>query len=132
MVILTVGVPLVALGVLAWELLRGRQRDHRVKRSSRRSARVRPVVTVVEVGVFASRFVEHVTERQLLSVAPPIFVAFMVWLGRGMPRPQPVTSVIAIAVAASGSSLERITTRAATAGRTLADRSVPAPYPSRR
>jgi hypothetical protein len=74
-------------------------------------------VTVVEVGFFASRFIEHITERQLLSVVPPVFVAFAVWLGRGMPRPQPVTSVIAIAVAASALLLpvERITTRAAAA-----------------
>ena len=115
-VILTVGVPLVALGVLAWELLRGRESDHGV-RALVATALAYLVVTVVEVGVFASRFVEHVTERQLLSVAPPVFVAFAVWLRRGMPRPQPVTSVIAIAVAASALLLpvERITTRAAAA-----------------
>ena len=57
-------------------------------------------VTVVEVSAFASRFVDHVTERQLLSVAPPVFVAFAVWLARGLPRPQPATSIIAVAVAA--------------------------------
>jgi len=74
-------------------------------------------VTVVEVGAFASRFVEHITERQLLSVAPPVFVAFAVWLRRGAPRPQPLTSLVAIAVAASAVLLpiERITTRAAAA-----------------
>jgi hypothetical protein len=115
-VILTVGVPLVALGVLAWELLRGRESDHGV-RALVATTLAYLVVTVVEVGVFASRFVEHVTERQLLSVAPPVFIAFAVWLGRGMPRPQPVTSLIAIAVAASALLLpvERITTRAAAA-----------------
>jgi hypothetical protein len=115
-VILTVGVPLVALGVLAWEVLRGREADLGV-RALVATALAYLVVTVVEVGVFASRFVEHVTERQLLSVAPPVFVVFALWLGRGMPRPQPVTSVIAIAVAASALLLpvERITTRAAAA-----------------
>ena len=115
-VILTVGVPLMALGVLAWELLRGRESDHGV-RALVATALAYLVVTVVEVGVFASRFIEHVTERQLLSVAPPVFIAFAVWLGRGMPRPQPAASVIAIAVAASALLLpvERITTRAAAA-----------------
>ena len=115
-VILTVGVPLVALGLLAWETLRGRERDAGV-RALVATAFAYFVVTVAEVGVFASRFLEHITERQLLSVAPPVFVAFAVWLGRGMPRPQPVTSIIAIAVAASALLLpvERITTRAAAA-----------------
>jgi hypothetical protein len=115
-VILTVGVPLIALGVLAWELLRGRESDAGV-RALVATALAYLVVTVVEVGVFASRFVEHITERQLLSVAPPVFVAFAVWLRRGMPRPQPATSVIAIAVAASALLLpvDRITTRAAAA-----------------
>ena len=114
--ILTVGVPLVALGVLAWETLRGREADVGV-RALVAAALAYFVVTVAEVGFFASRFIEHITERQLLSVAPPVFVAFAVWLGRGMPRPQPVTSVVAIAVAASALLLpvERITTRAAAA-----------------
>ena len=115
-VILTVGVPLVALGVLAWETLRGREEDAGV-RALVATAFAYFVVTVVEVGFFASRFIEHITERQLLSVAPPVFVVFAVWLGRGIPRPQPATSVIAIAVAASALLLpvERITTRAAAA-----------------
>jgi hypothetical protein len=115
-VLLTVGVPLVALGILGWEMLRGREPDPGV-RALVATALAYFVVTVVEVGVFASRFIEHVTERQLLSVAPPAFIAFAVWLGRGMPRPQPVTSAITIAVAASALLLpvERITTRAAAA-----------------
>ena len=115
-VILTVGVPLVALGVLAWETLRGREEDAGV-RALVATAFAYFLVTVVEVGFFASRFIEHITERQLLSVVPPVFVAFAVWLARGMPRPQPVTSVITIAVAASALLLpvERITTRAAAA-----------------
>jgi hypothetical protein len=115
-VILTVGVPLVALGVLAWDTLRGREGDAGV-RVLVAAASAYFVVTVAEVGVFASRFIEHITERQLLSVAPPVFVAFAVWLGRGMPRPQPATSFVAIAVAASALLLpvERITTRAAAA-----------------
>jgi hypothetical protein len=115
-VILTVGVPLVALGILVSETLRGRESDAGV-RALVAAAFAYFAVTVVEVGFFASRFIEHITERQLLSVVPPVFVAFAVWLGRGMPRPQPVTSVIAIAVAASALLLpvERITTRAAAA-----------------
>ena len=115
-VILTVGVPLVALGVLAWVTLRGHEQDAGV-RALVAAALAYFAVTVVEVGFFASRFIEHITERQLLSVAPPVFVAFAVWLGRGMPRPQPFTSIVAISVAASALLLpvERITTQAAAA-----------------
>jgi hypothetical protein len=115
-VLLTVGVPLVALVLLTWETLRGREEDAGVRVLVAVAAGY-AAVTVIEVGVFASRFVEHVTERQLLSVVPPVFVAFAVWLGRGMPRPQPLTSIVALAVAASALLLpvERITTQAAAA-----------------
>ena len=98
--LITVGIPLVALGVLTWGALTGRESDTRV-RALVATAVAYTAVTVVEVGAFASRFVEHITERQLLSVAPPLFVAFAVWLHRGIPRPQPVTSIVALAVAAS-------------------------------
>jgi len=69
---------------------------------------------VVEVSVFASRFIDHVTERQLLSVAPPLFVALAVWMYRGVPRPQPFTSLLALCVAASALLLPlgRITAKA--------------------
>ena len=112
--LITVAVPLVALGILAWELLRGREEDPRV-RALVASALAYAAVTLVVVGAFASRFVEHVTERQLLSVAPPIFVVFAVWLHRGAPRPQPATSIVAFAVAAAALllPLDRVTTPAA-------------------
>jgi hypothetical protein len=115
-VLLTIGIPLVALGILGWETVRGREQDVGV-RALVATTVAYLVVTVVEVGAFASRFVEHITERQLLSVAPPVFIVFAVWLRRGIPRPQPATSVIAIAIAASALLLpiERITTRAAAA-----------------
>ncbi len=112
--LITVGVPLVALGILSWHVLRGREEDVRV-RALVVTALAYAAVTVLEVGSFASRFVEHVTERQLLSVAPPVFVAFAVWLARHAPRPQPSTSVIALLVAASALllPLERVTRLAA-------------------
>ena len=112
--LITVGVPLVALGILAWSMVRGVERDRRVC-ALVATALAYAVVTVIEVGAFASRFVEHVTERQLLSVAPPVFVAFAVWLERGAPRPQPATSIIAFLVAASALllPLDRVTTLAA-------------------
>lgn len=112
--LITVAVPLVALGILTWEMVRGREEDPRA-RALVASALAYAVVTLVVVGAFASRFVEHVTERQLLSVAPPVFVVFAVWLRRGAPRPQPATSIVAFAVAAAALllPLDRVTTPAA-------------------
>lgn len=98
--LLTIGIPLVALCLLTWGALRGRETDPHV-RALVATAVAYTAVTMIEVGAFASRFVEHVTERQLLSVAPPVFVAFAVWLSRGLPRPQPSTSLVTLAVAAS-------------------------------
>jgi hypothetical protein len=98
--LLTVGVPLLALGILAWESLRAREADPGV-RALVATTLAYLTVMVGTVGLFASRFVEHVTERQLLSVAPPVFVAFAVWLHRGAPRPQPLASIVAVMVAAS-------------------------------
>jgi hypothetical protein len=53
----------------------------------------------LEVGVFASRWVEHVAERELLAVAPPLFLVFGLWLERGLPRPRPWTAIGALALA---------------------------------
>lgn len=113
-VLFTLGIPLVALAVLTWTVLRGEERDPGV-RALVAAAAAYAVVTVIEVSAFASRFVEHVTERQLLSVVPPVFVAFAVWLQRGLPRPQPFTSVVTLGIAAAALllPLNRVTVPAA-------------------
>jgi hypothetical protein len=41
---------------------------------------------VLEVGIFASRHVHHLAERNLFHVAPLLFVGLVVWLQRGAPR----------------------------------------------
>ena len=112
--LVTVGIPLIGLGVLAWRLLAGRE-DVPGVRALVATAVAYLTVTLVEVSAFASRFVEHVTERQLLSILPPVFVAFVVWLHRGAPRPQPLTSAITFVFAASALllPLNRVTAPAA-------------------
>jgi hypothetical protein len=40
-------------------------------------------VFVVEVGVFASQNVHHLAERDLIALAPLLFIGFAVWLERG-------------------------------------------------
>lgn len=114
LVLFTLGIPLVALVVLTWDVVRAREPDPGV-RVLAATALAYVVVSVVEVSAFASRFVEHVTERQLLSVVPPLLVAFVVWLQRGVPRPQPFTSLATLAIAASALllPLDRVTVQAA-------------------
>ncbi|MDQ5820863.1 MAG: glycosyltransferase family 39 protein [Actinomycetota bacterium] len=52
---------------------------------------------VLEVGVFASRHVGLLAERNLLSLAPVLFVGFAAWLDRGAPRPTVATALTCVA-----------------------------------
>jgi hypothetical protein len=53
----------------------------------------------VEVGIFASKNVHHLAERSLIGAAPPLAVAFGVWVGRGSLRPRLTTPLVALAAA---------------------------------
>ena len=55
----------------------------------------------VEVGVFASRHVGHLAERNLFALAPILFLALAVWLDRGAPRPKIVTPLAALGALAA-------------------------------
>ena len=103
-VVLMTGVmPGCAVLLLAIWTLRGREAS--------RAARAYVAVTlsmiawfVVEVGVFASRHVEHLAERSLLALAPLLFLGFALWLARGAPRPPVTTALVTVtAVALVGS-----------------------------
>jgi len=52
---------------------------------------------VAEVGVFASRHVGHLAERNLFALAPILFLALALWLDRGAPRPPLATAAVAAA-----------------------------------
>jgi len=41
---------------------------------------------VLQVGVFASHYVGHVAERDMIAVAPPLFLCLAIWLEAGAPR----------------------------------------------
>ncbi len=51
---------------------------------------------VLEVGIFASRHVHHLAERNLFHVAPLLFVGLVVWLQRGAPRAARGSFVVAL------------------------------------
>jgi hypothetical protein len=54
---------------------------------------------VAEVGLFASRYVGRLAERDLLAIAPPLFLGLCLWLARGAPRTRRAAVVIALVVA---------------------------------
>jgi hypothetical protein len=56
---------------------------------------------VLEVGVFASRNVGHIAERDLLALVPLLFLALFAWIDRGAPRPRVAVGVAAVGVAAT-------------------------------
>ena len=64
---------------------------------------------VVEVGVFASRHVGLLAERNLLPLAPVAFVGLAVWLDRGAPRPRLATALAAVGAVALVAALPMAT-----------------------
>jgi hypothetical protein len=92
--------PACALLVLAWLGFRHGERDPAVRAYLSVALSV-VVLLVVEVGVFASREVGLLAERNLLGVAPLLFLGFALWLDRGGPGGLAAKAVAGVAVAAS-------------------------------
>jgi hypothetical protein len=57
------------------------------------------VWSVVEVGVFASEHAGRIEERDLLGLAPLLFLGFALWLDRGAPRTYLIAATTALAAA---------------------------------
>ncbi len=70
---------------------------------------------VLEVGVFASRYVGRLAERDLVGAAPVLFIGLLLWLERGAPRTRRRAAVVALAALASvfALPLHTVFTRAA-------------------
>jgi hypothetical protein len=54
---------------------------------------------VAEVGIFASRHVGLLAERNLFGLAPLFFLGLMLWIERGLPRPRVATAAVALGAA---------------------------------
>jgi hypothetical protein len=50
------------------------------------------VLTAVQIGAFASHYSLRVEERYMFNVFPVVFLALVVWLARGLPRPPALTA----------------------------------------
>jgi hypothetical protein len=55
---------------------------------------------VVQVGTFASQFSLRVEERYMFNLGPALFLALVIWLARGLPRPPALTAAAVLAPAA--------------------------------
>jgi hypothetical protein len=92
-------VPLCALVPLAVGAARGQERSPEA-RALIAVAVSFSIWVVVEVGVFASEYAVRIVERNLLGLAPLLFLAFGLWLDRGAPRSYAVAAGTAFAAAA--------------------------------
>jgi hypothetical protein len=95
-VLITALLPAAALIMLALQAFR-RDVDAEVKAYV--AVAVSLVVwTVLEVGAFAQHYVGHLAERNLLPLAPVLFVGFVAWLARGAYRPRYAVFLTAVAL----------------------------------
>jgi hypothetical protein len=100
-VLLLCGVlPACAVALLGWEALRGRESSP-VLRAYLATTVAFAVWTVAQVGVFASRWVDGIAERNLLPLAPLLFLGLCAWLDRGAPRSYVAAATVAFACAAA-------------------------------
>ena len=93
------GIPLLALVLMLGECLRRAELEPAAT-ALVATATAWTLCLLLEMGIFASRWVGHIAERGLLSAAPPLFLVFGLWLARGLPRPRGWTQAAALAVAA--------------------------------
>jgi hypothetical protein len=74
--------PLAAVGVKLVEALRRGEQDANVRAYLAVAASL-CVWVVVEVGAFASRYSDRIVERNLIGLAPVLFIGLVLWLARG-------------------------------------------------
>lgn len=93
-------IPLFATLIVAWNVACDRG-SRPYERALVATTLTYVAVTVTTVGLFASEHVGRIAERDLVTLAPPIFVAFVAWLAGGTPRPQPAASIIGLIASAA-------------------------------
>jgi hypothetical protein len=95
LVVVTLGLPLLATATLVvLAALRG-EPDERV-RALLAVTTAYVTVLVGQVSLFAVDYLDHVSERYLITALPPLLLAFVVWLARGSPRPLAVVLPLAV------------------------------------
>jgi hypothetical protein len=98
--LLSAVIPVCAVGVLLWEGLRRGEAEPRARAYLAVSVSL-AISFVLEVGVFASRHVGLLAERDLIGIAPVLFLGLCLWLARDGPGGRRARSVVALIVTAS-------------------------------
>jgi hypothetical protein len=93
--LITVGIPLLATSLLVVLALWRGEREARVASFLATAGAYTPLL-VVQVAAFAAGHVEHVAERYLITIAPPLFLGLVLWVERRAPRPR----VLVVAIGA--------------------------------
>ena len=103
LVVMTLGLPLLATAILvvvaAW---RG-ESDPRVRAFLAVTTAYVSFLTV-QVSVFAVDYLDHASERYLITALPPLLLGLVVWIARGAPRPVAVAvplGLVAVALVAT-------------------------------
>ena len=100
--VLVLGVPLLATLALGVEALRRGEPDP-AARAFLATTLAYCAWLVVEVALFASRYLTHVAERYLITAAPPLLLGLCLWLARGAPRPRAALALAALGAGAVAS-----------------------------
>ncbi len=99
MFLLCFGLPLLATAVLAVQAVAAGETDPRA-RAYLTTTVAYVVWLIVQVALFAARYVDYVAERYLITAVPLLFLGLCLWIARGAERPiGVVASVIAAASA---------------------------------
>jgi hypothetical protein len=95
LLLMTALVPTVAVVLVLVEAAAGRERSDAVRAYLAVTVAI-SLGFVAEVGLFTSRLLGRLEERNLLALAPLVFVGFAVWLDRGLPRPRIATALTSL------------------------------------
>ena len=90
-------IPAVAVTLLAVEVFAARASSVALEAFVATAVAYVPLL-VLQVGVFASGRLDHVSERYLVTAVPVLAVGFSAWAGTGAPRPRRALMVIGSAV----------------------------------
>ena len=99
-VVMTLGLPLLATATLAvLAAVRG-EADPAV-RAFLAVTTAYAVLLVGQVSVFAVDYLDHVSERYVVTALPPLLLGLCIWIARGGPRPAGVVLPLALAATAA-------------------------------
>lgn len=99
-VAMTMGLPLLATATLV-VLAIARGEENPSVRAFLASTSAYVVLLVGQVSVFAAEYLDHVSERYLVTALPPLLLGLCLWIVRGGPRPTLVVLPIAAVATAA-------------------------------